>query len=53
MIRVYIDNNVWDLLFSFRERFDLAAELPPEDFEISRPREIELETSAIRHLNPI
>ena len=47
MIRVYIDNNVWDLLLRFRDRFDLAAELPANDFEMFVPREIEIETSAI------
>jgi hypothetical protein len=45
---VFIDSNVWNLLFNFRDKFDLCAELPPEEFRILIPREIEMELACIR-----
>jgi hypothetical protein len=47
MIKVYIDNMVWDLLFEFREQLDLAVELSPAEFELLITREVELEMQAI------
>jgi hypothetical protein len=46
-INVFIDSNVWNLLFNFRDKFDLCAELPPEEFRIFVTREVELEIARI------
>jgi hypothetical protein len=46
-INVFIDSNVWNLLFNFRDKFDLCAELPPEEFCIFITREVELEIPPI------
>jgi hypothetical protein len=45
MIDLYIDNNVWDLLFDLR--LDLCAELPGGEFRILITREGEMEMTAI------
>lgn len=45
MIEVYLDNNVWDLLFDLR--LDLCAELPRGEFRIFITREGEMERTAI------
>ena len=45
MIDLYIDNNVWDLLFDLG--LDLCAELPPSEFRILITREGEMEIDAI------
>jgi hypothetical protein len=46
-IDVFIDSNVWNLLFNFRNKFDLSAELPREEFRIFITREVELEIAPI------
>ncbi len=45
MIDLYIDNNVWDLLFDLR--LDLCAELPGGEFRILITREGEMEITPI------
>jgi hypothetical protein len=41
-ISVYIDNNVWDLLFELK--IDLSTELPDDEFRLCLTREAEFET---------
>ena len=49
MIDLYIDNNVWDLLFDLG--LDLCAELPPSEFRILITREWEMEIAPIPDRN--
>jgi hypothetical protein len=44
-IAIALDNNVWNFLFD--RELNLALELPSDEFVISIPREIEIETEAI------
>jgi hypothetical protein len=46
-ISVYLDNNAWDYLFERRDRIDLCAELPPEQFSLCITREGEFEIEPI------
>ena len=44
-IAITLDNNVWNFLFE--KRIDLDSELPPDQFAIFIPREVEIEALAI------
>ena len=48
-IAITLDNNVWNFLFD--RNIDLASELPADIFVISITREVEIEASAIPHLD--
>lgn len=50
LISVYIDNNVWDLLFALR--IDLAVELPKDEFCVCITREAEFEIPPIEESKP-
>jgi hypothetical protein len=50
-IEVYVDNNIWDLLFKFQDDFDLATELPRNEFKISIIPEVEFEEDCIKDSN--
>jgi hypothetical protein len=45
MINIYIDNNIWDLLFDLG--LDLCAELPRDEFRSLNTREGEMEIAPI------
>lgn len=50
LISVYIDNNVWDLLFALG--IDLAVELPKDEFCVCITREAEFEIPPIEESKP-
>ena len=50
LISVYIDNNVWDLLFD--QQIDLAAALPKDEFCVCITREAEFEIPPIAEKKP-
>lgn len=50
MIGVFLDNNIWDLLFV--NQLDLAVELPRDHFRVAVTREAEFEIEALEGRSP-